>query len=56
MIRFATNSAATFPVSGGPDLTWNGGSYDGFVAKVNAGGTALDYCGFIGGTGDDVAQ
>ena len=32
----------------GPDLTYNGGS-DAFVAKVNAAGTALIYCGYIGG-------
>jgi len=43
---------ATFPVAVGPDLTHNGGN-DGFVAKVNASGTALDYCGYIGGAADD---
>ncbi len=26
---------------------------DIFVAKVNAAGTALDYCGYIGGSGDE---
>ena len=36
----------------GPDVTHNGGR-DAFVAKVNVAGTALDYCGFIGGSGDD---
>jgi hypothetical protein len=41
-------SEATFPVTVGPDLSWNG-SIDAFVAKVNAAGTALLYCGFIGG-------
>jgi Leucine-rich repeat (LRR) protein len=50
------DSAATFPVTGGPDLIWNSGFYDGFVAKINADGTALDYCGFIGGTGDDLCD
>jgi hypothetical protein len=30
----------------------NGGS-DAFVAKVKANGMGLDYCGFIGGAGDD---
>ncbi len=44
---------ATFPVKGGPDLTHNGGS-DAFVAKVNASGTALVYCGYIGGSGDEL--
>ena len=37
----------------GPDLTYNGGIDDAFVAKVNAAGTALVYCGYIGGSGDD---
>ena len=35
-----------------PDPTQNGG-HDAFVAKVNASGTALVYCGYIGGSGDD---
>jgi hypothetical protein len=49
-----TNSTeATFPVTVGPDLTYNGGQYDAFVAKVNASGTALVYCGYIGGSGFD---
>ncbi len=44
----------TFPVTVGPDLTYNGGySGDAFVAKVNATGTALIYAGYIGGSGDD---
>ena len=48
-----TNSSeATFPVAGGPDLTFNGVS-DAFVAKVNAAGTALDYAGYIGGAARD---
>jgi hypothetical protein len=45
---------ATFPVTGGPDLTHNGGDFDAFVAKVKADGTGLDYCGYIGGSGYDV--
>ena len=40
---------ASFPVTVGPDLTWNGGPSDAFVAKVNAAGSALVYCGYIGG-------
>ena len=54
----ATSSTeGSFPVSVGPDLTFNGGFFvgDAFVAKVNATGTALPYCGFIGGAGEDVA-
>jgi hypothetical protein len=54
----ATSSSEGFPVIGGPDLTYNGGassySYgDAFVAGVNPEGTALDYCGYIGGSGSD---
>ncbi len=46
------SSEASFPVKGGPDLTHNGWE-DAFVAKVNSGGTALMYCGYIGGGGRD---
>jgi Beta-propeller repeat len=49
---WTTSDQTTFPVLGGPDLTYNGGS-DAFVAKVNAAGTALVYSGYIGGSGDD---
>jgi hypothetical protein len=47
-----------FPVTVGPDLSFNSGmgGTDAFVAKVNASGTALVYCGFIGGSWDDVAS
>ncbi len=46
------SSEATFPESIGPDLTHNGGD-DAFVAKVSASGSALVYCGYIGGSGTD---
>ena len=46
-----TSPETSFPVTVGPDLTFNGGFNDGFVAKVNASGTALDYAGYIGGAG-----
>jgi hypothetical protein len=48
-----TSTEASFPVTAGPDLTFNGGGVDAFVAKVNASGTALSYCGYIGGSGQD---
>src|SRR5205814_1273329 len=49
-----SSTEATFPVTGGPDLTFNGGFYDdAFVAKVRADGTALLYAGYIGGSGGD---
>jgi hypothetical protein len=47
---YTHSTQATFPVIGGPDLTYNSGDYDAFVAKVNASGTALVYCGYIGGS------
>ena len=50
---FTASTEASFPVLGGPDLFYGGGTYDGFVAKVNAAGTALDYCGYIGGAFED---
>jgi hypothetical protein len=43
----------TFPVTVGPDLTYNGGYSDAYVAKVNASGTALSHCGYIGGLDRD---
>ncbi|MDP2915495.1 MAG: SBBP repeat-containing protein [Candidatus Aminicenantes bacterium] len=52
---YTSSMDPVFPVTVGPDLSFNGGSMDAFVAKVNAAGTALDYCGFIGGSGDDYA-
>jgi hypothetical protein len=52
-----TSTEASFPVSAGPDLSFNGGSFSGdaFVAKVNQTGSALELCGYIGGDGDDLA-
>jgi len=51
-----SSEARGFPVTVGPDLTYNGGEYDAFVAKVNVAGTALAYCGYIGGSGSDSAS
>jgi len=42
-----------FPATAGPDLTYNGGDQDVFVAKVAPDGTGLVYCGYIGGAGAD---
>jgi hypothetical protein len=50
---YTSSDQTTFPVTVGPDVTFNGGNYDAFVAKVNASGT-LVYCGYIGGSGDDL--
>ena len=41
----------TFPLTVGPDLTFNGEPEDAFVAKVNSAGTGLIYCSYIGGSG-----
>jgi len=49
----ATASAqATFPVTGGPDLTFNG-VVDAFIARVSPDGGSLLSCGYLGGAGDD---
>jgi hypothetical protein len=53
---YTDSAQATFPVKVGPDLTFNGGRWDAFVAKVNPSGTALVYCGYIGGSGEDISQ
>lgn len=50
---FTHSGESTFPVVDGPDLTLNGGR-DGFVAEVNSSGSALVYCGYIGGTDEDI--
>jgi hypothetical protein len=50
---YTSSTQATFPVTVGPDLTYSGGKYDAFVAKVNAAGSALVYAGYIGGGGED---
>jgi hypothetical protein len=50
------SSEASFPVTAGPDLTFNGAGSDAFVARVRADGTGLIYCGYIGGDGEDNAR
>ena len=49
------SSEVTFPVLAGPDLTFNNGNSDAFVAKVDAGG-ALTYAGYIGGDKFDLGM
>ena len=46
------SSGGGFPVTVGPDATFNG-IQDAFVAKVKADGTGLVYSGFIGGSDSD---
>lgn len=52
VVGHTLSSETSFPVTGGPDLTYNGGS-DAYVAKVKSDGSGLDYCGYIGGTLQD---
>jgi hypothetical protein len=47
---------ASFPVTGGPDLTYNGGYGDAFVVKVKPDGSGLAYAGYVGGSGSDEAR
>src|SRR5206468_6573112 len=49
---YTASSESTFPVTVGPDLTFNGG-VDAFVTRVNAAGTAFLYAGYIGGSDSD---
>jgi hypothetical protein len=52
---------SSFPVRGGPDLTYNGPPYysqeigDAFVAAVSADGRDITFAGYIGGSADDEA-
>ncbi|MER7000633.1 hypothetical protein [Streptomyces sp. NPDC000410] len=50
------STEASFPVAVGPDLTFNGGFDDAFVAKVLPTGAGLAYAGYIGGAGFDQAE
>lgn len=49
---YTFSSETSFPVLGGPDLTYKG-SGDAFLVKVNPGGTSLGYAGYIGGNYED---
>jgi hypothetical protein len=48
------STETTFPVVTGPDLTYNGNG-DAFLVKVTAGGTGLEYAGYLGGENSDKA-
>ena len=45
-----------FPKTGAPAQDTLGGGQDAFVTKVNAGGTALTYSTYLGGSFDDYGQ
>src|SRR5207302_3017896 len=48
-----SNERRGFPVLVGPDLTYNGGTTDTFICKVEPSGMALEYCGYIDGSKHD---
>jgi hypothetical protein len=54
VVGYTESTEATFPVTVGPDLTYNGGNWDAFVAKVYTDGTGLAYAGYIGGDATDM--
>ena len=53
------SSEMTFPVTAGPQLSFDNTTSDVFVAKVDSTGTRLIYAGYVGGTffdhGEDIA-
>ena len=49
-----TNSV-DFPITAGALQTTAGGDLDGYVARINASGTALEYSTYLGGSGQDLA-
>ena len=51
-----TSSVALPVTTSGFQKSYGGGMQDAFVAKLNSGGTALIYCTYLGGTGNDVAN
>jgi hypothetical protein len=53
---FTLSSETSFPDTVGPDLTYNVGDKDAFVAKIIADGTVLVYAGYIGGSGEDYGK
>jgi hypothetical protein len=46
----------SFPVAVGPDVTFNGGGTDAFIAMVTPSGTGFGYCGYIGGNDSDMGE
>ncbi len=46
----------TFPIMGGVQSNYGGGTYDGIVTKFNSTGSAILYSTFLGGSGGDQAR
>lgn len=55
IVGFTQTPENTFPVKGGPDPTING-FQDGFVARITADGSGIEFCGYIGGASGDSAN
>jgi len=53
VVGTTASSEINFPVTAGPDLSFNSGSEDAFIAKISPDGTELVYCGYIGGSATD---
>lgn len=53
---YTSSTEAAFPIKEGPDLTYNGGLIDAFVAKIRSDGSDLEYCGYIGGEGGETGN
>ncbi len=48
-----TTSSSAFPTTGAVQGTYGGGDFDAFFAELNAGGSALVYASYLGGSGTD---
>jgi hypothetical protein len=48
-------TASTNLLTANPEQNFNAGGNDAFVAKLNPGGTGIEYCTYLGGSGDDRA-
>ncbi len=55
VVGLTESPQATFPRLVGPDLSYNGGALDVFVAKVRPDGLGLLYSGYVGGRTDEAA-
>ena len=56
VVGYTGSDEETFLTTAGPDLTFNGGGQDAFIAKVDSSGGALEYAGYIGGAGFDFGR
>ncbi|MBX7256151.1 MAG: hypothetical protein K1Y02_07290 [Candidatus Hydrogenedentes bacterium] len=54
MLVTGRTDSTNFPVTGGVFQPTSGGARDVYLTKINAGGTALVFSSYLGGTGNDV--